>query len=113
MPLTLDRRHELLRLLDEEHLRQNKEHRKLSPRNGEIPVGGAHMESFFRMEGVGGIIQALRDGQGILEAVAHGKAIASFAVRLWNGRREWQVHRWEKTCDDYFDRLMVRIRSKK
>jgi hypothetical protein len=68
------------------------------------------MDLFFRMEAVRGVMTSLRGGKSLREAVADGKTASEVAVKIWNGRREWQVRRWEHCCHDYLDGLIRKLR---
>lgn len=100
----------VLRDLDAEYMRLSDIHYRNAPRNGAIPVGGGEwMDTFFRMEGVRGMIRCLRNGLSLRKALDHGKVASEIAVRLWNSNREYQVHRWDQTCHDYLETLVRRI----
>jgi len=101
-----------IRLLSDEYNRLVTQHYKSAPRNG-IPVGGGDwMDSFFRLEGVRGTLGALGRGESLNKAIEDGKALSEIAIRIWNQRREWQVHRWDKCCHDYLDSIVRRIKCK-
>lgn len=107
MPLTVSCRRRLLILLDGEYQRLNGIHWANAPRNGKIPIGGGQwMDSFFRMEAIRGCQSALRSGASLQEAIKAGQKESRAAVKIWNARREYQVHRWEETAFDYLERLV-------
>ncbi len=100
-----------LELLSKEYDRLSQQHSKTTPKNG-IPVGGGDwMDSFFRMEGVRGVLSALGRKVSLKNAIQEGKAVSEVSVEIWNKRREWQVHRWTKTVHNYLDSLYRRIHS--
>lgn len=115
MPLTTESRHALTRLLDDEYMRIHDLHYKAAPRNADglgsgIPVGGGDwMDTFFKMEAIRGVISELRQGKDIDTATATGKVLSEIAIRIWNGRREYQVRRWEQCCHDFIERLVWRL----
>ncbi len=106
-------RYAVLRKLGAEYDKLCILHSKCAPRNG-IPVaGGDWMDSFFRMEGLRGTMTALRDDKNLEEAFADGKAVSEIAIRIWNSRREGQVHRWEECVHNYLDTWYRRVISTK
>lgn len=116
MPLTKKRRYEILRWLDEKYQDMLSKHYENAPKSNTIPVGGGDwMDTFFRSEGLRGCIGALRRGLCLKESFEEGKMVSEIAVRVWNGKREWQVHRWDKTVHNYLDgvrREIARCRFK-
>lgn len=74
-----------------------------------IPAGGAHMDLFFRLEGLRGAMTALRLGDKLEQAIQAGKDVSSLAVLAWNNRREYQVHRWDKTAHDFIENTIRRL----
>jgi len=69
-----------------------------------IPVGGGEwMDLFFKMEGIRGIMTALRCGKTLSEAIEFGKNVSTNAVRTWNSKHEYQTSRWEKTAHNYIE----------
>lgn len=111
MPMLASVRKTALHVLREEYDRLGRVHTNSAPRGG-IPVGGGDwMDSFFRLEGVRGTLGALRRGIGLRRAIIDGKRVSEIAVKIWNGRREYQVHRWTKTVYHYLDVLERKIRS--
>ena len=105
MPLLLKH----LRRIGEELDKQLKEHRALLPRWDEIPVGGAHMDPFFRAEALRGLLSALRKRVPIVLAIEAGVAEAKAAIAIWNRRREYQVHRWDGWVEGYLHSVIRRI----
>ena|ERR1700677_3793746 len=107
MPRPGDCKHAvLLRWLQDEYDRLNEAHHKLLPPHGTIPAGGEHMDPFFRMEAIRGCQKALREGKTEQEAIEAGAAEAGIAVRIWNARREYQVHRWDGFGEGYLQDLL-------
>ena len=83
----------LMRDIDHVAERANEQHMQLRPEYGEIAVGGAHMDPFFRCEGLRGLLRGLRDGMTPSDAARAGNDAANYAIGRWNASREWQVHR--------------------
>lgn len=112
MPLTREKRYQLLRLLDVEYQSLNQRHLENAPKNNTIPVGGGDwMDTFFRMEAIRGCMGALREGKSLGDAIAEGKAVSEIAVKIWNKKREWQVHHHTETAFSFLSRLMHRLRK--
>lgn len=88
----------LLRYMSEVHDRIGAEHKRLQPQGGAIPVGGAHMDPFFKMEAVLAFMTAYRKGATVTAALERAKAASAEAVDKWNKTREYQVHRWRETA---------------
>lgn len=110
MPLTKKRRYEILRWLDEKYQSVQRKHYGNAPKGGSIPVGGGDwMDMFFRAEGLRGCIGALRRGVSLKGSFEEGKAVSEIAVRVWNEKREWQVHRQDKTVHSYLDGVRKEI----
>lgn len=101
----------LTRLLDDEYQRLYAKHYEEQKAIGNrIPVGGGDwMDMFFRCEALRGCIGALRAGKPLDECVAEGKAVSEISVRIWNGKREYQVHRWDKCCHTFLDGIVPRL----
>jgi hypothetical protein len=99
--------------LDKEYMGLRERHTKAAPRPGTIPIGGGDwMDTFFRMEGVAGILSAVRRGKSIREGLEEGKQDSRRAVLIWNerrGKKDYQTHRWEQTAFDYLDSLVTRL----
>jgi len=74
-----------------EKLRQK--YMELSPKYGEIAVGGAHMDSFFEMVEYEGFLRGLRKGNDPSFSLKLGLKDRQAAIIKWNRQREWQVHR--------------------
>ena len=109
MPLTTEQ----LQVLEARYQLSLEEHRRLAPRNGEIPVGGAHMDPFFRAEALRGLLGALRKGGRPREALLEGAEAGKLAIRLWNRRGDYQVHRWDGWVEDYLRDEIRRTRYAK
>lgn len=92
----------------------NERHRKETPQ-GVAVGGGEWMDSFFKVEGLSGIVESLRDGADLDFALEWGKIRARKAVKIWNSRREYQVHRWVNTADAWLEGQVriVRLKIKK
>ena len=88
----------LCRYLDGLWTDLDKEHRRLRPNGSEIAVGGAHMDSFFRMCFIEGVQEGVRKGYDPKKSIQTGKDRSREAVKIWNSRREYQVRRSEETA---------------
>lgn len=73
-----------------------------------VPVGGSHMDAFFKSEGLRGVTTALRQGKTLEYSIKFGEDVMEIAVKLWNQKREYQVHYWEKHGQDW---LANKVRS--
>jgi hypothetical protein len=85
---------------------REKHHAEMRAIGNRIPVGGDHMDLFFRIEGLDGAVRALRAGRPTDQAIEEGKWASAEAVKRWNARREWQVHRWDSTAHDFIERTV-------
>lgn len=75
-----------------------------------IPAGGGEwMDLFFRLEGIRGVLESLRKGETIEQALKRGKEYSTIAVRKWNSRREYQVHRWDECAHDFIETTLRKI----
>lgn len=107
------RRMVLLRLLDDEFAATHKRQQANAPRNGGIPVGGGDwMDSFFKVEAIEGVQEALREGKNLREARNQGRRRSQLAIRKWNQSREWQVHRNEDTAWNWLEMKLYRLCEK-
>lgn len=98
----------LLRHLDDVYQEMTRRHYANAPPSGTVPVGGGDwMDYFFKAEAIRGCITSLRAGNTLAQATRDGYAVSEIAVQLWNKRREYQVHRWEKTAHDFLDRTIA------
>jgi len=97
----------LLRALGEAHAVELSHHNALRPPPGTLAVGGAHMDPFFRMEALDGVMEALRAGVDVNGAIAAGKQRSTVTVRLWNSCREYQVHRSAETVWRFTERTVA------
>lgn len=101
----------LMIFLDEKMQELYEKHYKAAPRNG-IPIGGGDwMDTFFRTEAIRGCLGALRRGKNLEEAIQEGITVSEISVGIWNKKREWQVHRWEKTGEMYLRDLIRHWRA--
>ena len=75
-----------------------------------ILIGGEHMRLFFRLEGIRATVRALRNLKTVEEAIKEGQESSAEAVKIWNRRREWQVHYWEQTAFDFIYWTVMRCR---
>lgn len=112
MPLSISCRNYLLRSLDKVYDELNEKYScEIKAIGSKIPIGGSGwMDLFFRMEGIRGVMAGLRSSGNLLGAIEVGKTTSSIAVRIWNGRKEYQVHRWEETCYGYLEHTVRRIK---
>lgn len=105
-------RHELLRSLDCVYDDLCQRSSKNAPQG--IPVGGGDwMDDFFKAEALRGFLTAYRDPKATIEkAIEDGKIISTIAVKIWNKRREWQVHRCEETAHRFLENTVWAIKRK-
>lgn len=109
MPLTKERRFTILRRLDAVYQLLAEKHFESAPKGGRLPVGGGDwMDTFFRMEGLRGMMTALRGNNSLRVALEEGKTVSEISVSIWNGKREYQVHRWKETAHTYLQRELKR-----
>ena len=93
-----------MREIDAKALKYQHEHQRLSPPYGAIAVGGAHMDPFFRAEGLWAFLASL-GGQvpvnSVLEeAEQAGHEASAFAISKWNASRlDHVVHRYAGSAD--------------
>ena len=112
MPMTTKRRWGITRELDVLYQELSEKHYACAPKNGELPIGGGDwMDTFFRMEGLRGTIGALQRGKNLSDAFEEGKTVSEISVRIWNGKREYQVHRWDKTVYSYLESVKKRVKK--
>lgn len=89
---------ELLRFLDSHYQEAMNRHLELRPVYPDIEVGGEHMDPFFVAEAIRECMGALRRGATVEDAIKEGETASTAAVKIWNSRRGFQVHRWENTA---------------
>lgn len=100
-------RHWILRRLDDEYQKLYRYHIDVAPRG--LPVGGGEwIDSHFKLEAIRGATKSLREGSTIEESIDAGKKAGRYSVKMWNDKREWQVHRQIETTDDYIERLVMK-----
>lgn len=78
-------------------------HRKFLPKNGAIPIGGAHIDYLIEGESLATFLRNVCQ-HGI--EVARDKSIeeAKLIVQKWNAsRKDYQVHRWENSGQSVID----------
>lgn len=80
-------------------------HRRLSPRNGAIPVGGAHIDELAVGEGLAVFLRSMARGESASASEAAGKAEAALIFRNWNRSRpkEYQVQRPTDQADHWVE----------
>ena len=84
---------------------------RLSPRYGEVAVGGGHTDAFAVGEALAVMLDALGKGQALDAARDAGRDAARAIYRAWNRKREWQVHRWECAADGKLDYWYRELRA--
>ncbi len=87
-------------------------HVELRPKHGEVSIGGEYMDPFFRAEGLRGWLRAMREEATVQDAIEVGKAAIRLAVKKWNSRREWQVHRDPDSTANWLEGLILRIMNR-
>jgi len=94
---------DFLKRLENERARFEAECKRLSPRNGEIAVGGAHFDAFVRSEGLAELMNGIRSGKTLADSLKEAVAHTSLCVRKWNEsrRRDYPTHRWELMEESY------------
>lgn len=85
------------------------QHRRLTPNNGDIPVGSAHIHPLIRSESLREFLRCLRTGSTPWEAKDKAKEMGRLIARNWNAKREWQVRIWEETGDDFVGLMTLNI----
>lgn len=85
------------------------DHRRLTPNNGDIAVGSAHIYPLIKSESLREFLRSLRTGSDPWVAKEAAKTMARLIVKNWNAKREWQVYIWEGTGDDYIGFMTVDI----
>lgn len=106
--MTHDQRMRLLRLMGETHDELYWRHKREQDAIGSrLPAGGGeYMDLFFRVEGLRMVLQSLRGGLTLAEAITVGQEAFSGAVRIWNSRQAYQIQRWEKTAHEFIERTV-------
>ena len=102
----------LMRRLEAEYQRLLTKSKACAPPFGTIPVGGGDwMDYHFKSEAVFGLLAALRFGKPLEAAIQDGIEDCKYAIALWNGRREYQVRRWEQMGDGYLRALVFSLKG--
>lgn len=71
-----------------------REYQNTAPRQGQIPVGGAHVDAFARGEGLATLLRQIAKGDTIADALKAAKREVEQIVTNWNNQRgDYQVHR--------------------
>jgi hypothetical protein len=86
--------------------------RQLSPRGGEVAVGGTHFDAFLRGEARASLLRGfgkLKPNDLSVTALETAKTDAREMVAKWNARREYQVHRWDGSADAVIETAYNRI----
>lgn len=73
-----------------------------------VPVGGAHMDAFFRSEGLRVTASRCRTAT-LAEAIKAGQEQMTVCVMRWNRGREWQVHRSEQHDHDWLEMTVLAL----
>jgi hypothetical protein len=92
-----------MRKLGDEALRLNEEHRKLLPPPGQVSVGGAAIDPLIRAEGLQSLLQAIRDGKSIADALAAAKETAALFVSKHNERADFVTRRADDSGASYLE----------
>jgi hypothetical protein len=112
MPIPRQKRFAILRSLGDVLDEVERRHRREAPRGGATPVGGGEwMDTFFKIEALQSLIRCLREGKTPSKSLVIAKEASRKAVRVWNSRREWQVHRWEETAFIWIERTYAKIKE--
>jgi hypothetical protein len=85
---------------------------RLSPRYGEIAVGGEHFDAFLKGEALASLLRGfgkLNGDDHCVVALDAAKLDARDMVSKWNARREYQVARWEGAADTVLESAFRRI----
>jgi hypothetical protein len=103
----------ILRKMNEEAERLLAKHKQLSPRYGEIPMGGAHIDPMVQAYAIEGMLRAVLRGATVDEAIEAGKQDARLTVQKWNAIRKRDVHtqRWEGMADTDLEHLGRQLRE--
>lgn len=88
-----------------------REHNNLRPGYGEVAVGGAHMDPFFKSQVLHKFLDGLRAGQQPGVAARYAKEEGQFCVRKWNEARrgDVHVHRHFLSADHHVDLALKEI----
>lgn len=91
--------------------RANDQHRALLPPHGQIAVGGAHMDPFFRAEALNGFLSALSRGASPVSAVEIGNTDANYAIEKFNKSRsnDYVVHRARDMEESHLGEMARRV----
>jgi hypothetical protein len=100
-----------MRAIDADAQNRLRRSRELSPRYGEIAVGGAHMDYFIPGEALSEFLRGLRKGAHPDAAVAAAKVYAREMVARWNKHRggDYQTHLSEGCADTTIDQAWRRV----
>lgn len=86
-------------------------YRKLAPRNGEISVGGQHIDSFARGEAIAVFLRGISNGLSPTEAVTSAKEEAKLIFENWNkSRKDYPVHRYPSGLDPMLQTIEINFR---
>jgi hypothetical protein len=102
-----------MRRLDERAEANLEKSRDLTPRHGEVAVGGAHMDYFIPGEAIAQFLRLLRRGNSPDVAAKGAKEYAREIVAKWNKQRggDYQTHRWEGSADNLIEDAERSIRN--
>jgi len=100
-----------MRKIDEEAQSYRNAGNRLSPKYGEIAVGGAHFDELMKAEGRESFLRHLRNGKTPWEAAQAAKEDAKAMVQKFNTGREYQTRRYEGTADSWLDDLARRFNT--
>lgn len=101
----------VMREIRNEADRANDQHRALLPPHGQIAVGGAHMDPFFRSEALNGFLSALGHGAQPFPAAEIGNTDANYAIEKFNKSRgnDYVVHRALNMEQPHLEELARRV----
>ena len=84
-------------------------YRKLAPKNGEIPVGGAHIDEWVKIETMEAVLRGMRQEKEKEEIVEAAKGAYIAVIERWNAKREYQVHRSTCGADMFVQNVIKKV----
>jgi hypothetical protein len=85
------------------------EAKNLSPTNGSIPVGSAHIEPTARNQAYSTLLDRLAKGDSVPDAATAAKQVATTVFENWNKTREYQVQHSVNLLDPAIDTAAQRL----